>query len=193
MIQREIDNLSLVDFDGENNMCRNGIMKIFLCAIFFLFISCSTEKDEQELNSIEKEYLEKRETFSAAYCVVYGSSVRKIARNAQYECCMTKNFFRESHAKRQFVVADSSVYKHAFSLSFPLEEDSSAIKNFYALYNLLNLLVDCFNRDSLYLGSITVNDRCGTSNSNGRMDKRMLVELKSVFPEWYASYEKACK
>ena len=29
-------------------------MKIFLCAIFFLLISCSTEKDEQELNSIEK-------------------------------------------------------------------------------------------------------------------------------------------
>ena len=54
MIQRKIDNWSLVDFDGENNMCKNGMMKIFLCAIFFLLVSCSTEKDEQELNSIEK-------------------------------------------------------------------------------------------------------------------------------------------
>ena len=53
--------------------------------------------------------------------------------------------------------------------------------------------VVCFNRDSLYLGSITVNDRCQDSNTNGRMDKRMLVELKPVVPEWYASYEKQCK
>lgn len=165
-------------------------MKMLLCIIFFLLVSCSTEKAEQELNSIEKEYLEKRKTFSAAYCFVYGSSVRKIARNVQYECCATKNYFRESHTKRLFVVADSSAYKSAFSLSFPLEEDSNSIKNFYATYNLL---VDCFNRDSLYLGSITANDRCGISNSNGRMDKRMLEELKPVVPEWYASYKKQCK
>ena len=167
-------------------------MKMLLCFIFFLLVSCSTEKAEQELNSIEKEYLEKRKTFSAAYCFVYGSSVRKIARNVQYECCATKNYFRESHTKRLFVVADSSAYKSAFSLSFPLEEDTNSVKALY-LYSRPNLLVDCFNRDSLYLGSITANDRCGISNSNGRMDKRMLEELKPVVPEWYASYEKQCK
>ncbi len=192
MIQRKIDNWSLVDFDGENNMCKNGMMKIFLCAIFFLLVSCSTEKDEQELNSIEKEYLEKRETFSAAYCVVYGFPVKPLGKIWNREFGTSKIMLRNDKSAKKgiFEVADSSVYKHAFSLSFPLEEDSSAIKNFYATYNLL---VDCFNRDSLYLGSITVNDRCQTSNSNGRMDKRMLVELKSVFPEWYDSYEKACK
>ena len=170
-------------------------MKMLLCIIFFLLVSCLTEKAEQELNSIEKEYLEKRKTFSAAYCFVYGSSVRKIARNVQYECCSTKNLFRESHTKRLFVVADSSAYKSAFSLSFPLEEDTNSVKALY-LYSRPNLLVDCFNRDSLYLGSITVitvNDHCRTSNSNGRTDKRMLEELKPVVPEWYASYEKQCK
>ena len=59
-------------------------MKIFLCAIFFLLVSCSTEKDEQELNSIEKEYLEKRETFSAAYCVVYGLDRKSTRLNSSH-------------------------------------------------------------------------------------------------------------
>ena len=77
-------------------------------------------------------------------------------------------------------------------MSFPLEEDTNSVKALY-LYSRPNLLVDCFNRDSLYLGSITVNDHCRTSNSNGRTDKRMLEELKPVVPEWYASYEKQCK
>ena len=164
-------------------------MKMLLCIIFFLLVSCSTEKAEQELNSIEKEYLEKRETFSAVYCYVYGTSVKRTDR---YEAGSSKKFLRESQndTKRLFVVADSIAYRHAFNLSFPLEEDSNSIKNFYATYNLL---VDCFNRDSLYLGSITANDRWGISNSNGRMDYRMLVELKPVVPEWYASYEKQCK
>ena len=167
-------------------------MKMLLCIIFFLLVSCSTEKAEQELNPIEKEYLEKRKTFSAAYCFVYGSSVIKLNPKVLYECCTTKNLFRNSHTKRLFVVADSSAYKSAFSLSFPLEEDTNSVKALY-LYSRPNLLIDCFNRDSTYLGSITVNDHCKTSNSNGRMDKRMLEELKSILPEWYASYEKQCK
>ena len=161
-------------------------MKMLLCIIFFLLVSCSMEKAEQELNPIEKEYLEKRETFSAAYCYVYGTSVKRTDR---YAAGSSKKFLRESQndTKRLFVVADTSAYKRAFSMSFPLEKDASSFKNWY------NLLVDCFNRDSLYLGSIAVNNQCQSFNSNGPMDKRMLEELKSILPEWYASYEKKCK
>ena len=161
-------------------------MKLILCAIFFLLVSCSTEKAEQELDPIEKEYLEKQKTFSAVYCYVYGTSVKRTDR---YEAGSSKKILRESQndTQRLFVVADSSAYRHAFNLSFPLEKDASSFRNWF------NLLVDCFNRDSLYLGSIAVNNRCQSFNSNGPMDKRMLEELKSVFPKWYASYEKKCK
>ena len=64
-------------------------MKMLLCIIFFLLVSCSMEKAEQELNPIEKEYLEKRETFSAAYCYVYGTSVKRTDR---YAAGSSKNF-----------------------------------------------------------------------------------------------------
>ncbi|MEE3486217.1 MAG: hypothetical protein VZQ98_18085, partial [Bacteroidales bacterium] len=130
----------------------------------------------------------------AAYCVVYGFPVKPLGKIWNREFGTSKIMLRNDKSAKKgiFEVADSSAYKSAFSLSFPLEEDTNSVKALY-LYSRPNLLVDCFNRDSLYLGSITANDRCGISNSNGRMDKRMLEELKPVVPEWYASYEKQCK
>lgn len=83
-----------------------------------------------------------------------------------------------------------SINKHVFNLNYPDTTKSSPLKNFYASFNLL---VDCFNRDSIYIGSIVVNDQCKFFNTNGRFQESLLDEIKPVFPEWYDSYVRECR
>lgn len=155
--------------------------------VIILIMSCSSDKQD-ELNSIEIDYLKKRKIFTANFCHIYGLPIEK-GRHREFG--MTQKVLRnESLFKGTFYVGDSSMYKHIFHLSFPEQGDTSSLKNFYATFNLL---VDCFNHDSLYLGSITVNDQCKAFNTNGRFDKKLLDEIRAYFPEWSSSYERVCK
>lgn len=171
-------------------MLRKNSLFILVALLLCIVDSCSSNS-ENEKDPIEVEYLKKQDLMATCYCNVYGFPSPPFKKNIHYEFGMSMEYLRDNRFKKGvFIVADSSKYKHIFNLSYPDTTDSSPLKNFYARFNLL---VDCFNRDSIYIGSVVVNDQCKHFNTNGRFQEKLLDEIKTVFPEWYDSYVRACR
>ena len=171
-------------------MQRKASLFILVALLLCIVVSCSSNC-ENEKDPIEAKHIKKRDLMAAYYCNVYGYSSPTFKKKILREFDLSMEHLRNNRfQKGVFIVADSSKYKHIFNLSYPDTTDSSPLKNFYATFNLL---VDCFNRDSIYIGSITVNDQCKYFNTNGRFQESLLDEIKPVFPEWYDSYVRACR
>jgi hypothetical protein len=171
-------------------MLRKNSLFILVALLLCIVVSCSSN-GENEKDPIEVEYLKKRDFMAACYCKVYGFSSPTFKKKLIREFGMSMENLRDNRfQKGVFIVTDSSKYKHIFNLNYPDTSNSSPLKNFYASFNLL---VDCFNRDSIYIGSITVNDQCKCFNTNGRFQESLLDEIKPVFPEWYDSYVRECR
>ncbi len=171
-------------------MQRKNSLFILVVLLFCIAVSCSSNS-ENEKDPIEAEYLKKRDLMAAYYCKVYGFPSPTFKKNILREFGLSMEYLRDNRfQKGVFIVADSSKYKHVFNLNYPDTTKSSPLKNFYASFNLL---VDCFNRDSIYIGSIVVNDQCKFFNTNGLFQESLLDEIKPVFPEWYDSYVRECR